>query len=281
MRRILDVVLRALIVGAAGVAVFASSIWPNEPRGFVPFNDQSWVRMTRSVSTNSESPVARIIERVHGLLFSQAESDGAWSYLRRSSSKDADIIADATAPISPPNVLRIVFTPDMRRDHEPSVHWIALPRVKEIYTAWSMKLSSNWTPSPAGGGKITFLWPPEGHGVIYSNIGGSSAPHRINIATTWTPYGYRFWEPNVTTTSITYDRWHRIEWYVKWASAPEAADGIVRWWVDGVLNGDYQRVQFPPCCMQQFEFAPTRQNPPPTEQYMYVDHTYVSIKTAS
>jgi hypothetical protein len=50
----------------------------------------------------------------------------------------------------------------------------------------------------------------------------------------------------------------------------------MRWWVNGVLNGAYTDVRFPGCCFQQFEFAPTLQNPPPAEQYMYIDHTYVS-----
>jgi hypothetical protein len=201
----------------------------------------------------------------------------SWRYLRRSSSKDAGIIVDATAPFSPPNVLRIVFPPDLQRDHQPTVHWTGLPGVGEIYVTWWIKLSPNWTPSPAGGGKMSFLWPPAGNGVTYSNIGGSAVPHRINIVTTWPAYGYKFWEPNATKTDVHYDQWYRIEWYVKWESSPGAGNGVIRWWVNGVLNGDYTTVQFPACCLQQFEFAPTLQNPPPAEQYMYVDHTYISI----
>src|SRR5688572_2284474 len=50
-----------------------------------------------------------------------------WNYLRRSSSKDADIVVDNTAPFSPPNVLRIVFSPTLERDRQPTVHWIGLP----------------------------------------------------------------------------------------------------------------------------------------------------------
>jgi hypothetical protein len=255
----------------------ADDPWPNEPKGFVRFDDQPWDHLT--LPREPKGPVGQIVERLQASLSSKRQ-DGPWSYLRRSSSKYDGVVSDARAPFSPPNVLRIVFTPDMRRDSEPGVHWIRLPGVNEIYTAWWMKLSPNWRPSPAGGGKITFLWPPNGHGVTYSNIGGSSAPHRINLATTWSQYGYRFWEPNLTATPISYDRWYRIEWYVKWESKPEAADGMFRWWVDGVPNGDYRNVQFPPCCMMQFEFAPTLQNPPPAEQYMYIDHTYLSTAVA-
>ena len=224
-----------------------------EPEGLVPFNDQRWAGLTGN----------------------------GWGYLRRTSSRDADIARDATAPFSPPDVLRIVFTPSMTRDTEPSVDWLRLPqRPREVYARWWMKLSANWTPSPAGGGKITFLHvEPSGQGQVYTGLFGARAPHHISVNTEWAPYGQKIWSPNVTSSPVSYDRWYEIEWYVKWASS-EAADGILRWWVDGVLNGDYAGVTFPAHGggFQQFEFAPTLQNPPPEEQYMYIDHTYVSAR---
>jgi hypothetical protein len=202
-----------------------------------------------------------------------------WRYLRRSSSRDSDIVIDFTAPVSPQQVLRILFTPDMRRDSEPGVHWTSLSsRPREVTISWAMKLSPNWTPSPAGGGKIAFLWAADGEGQVYSNVGGSSVPHHININTEWTPYGQRFWEPNVSTTPIDYGEWYRIEWYLKWETSAGAGDGVIRWRVNDVLNGDYRNVRFPRCCLEQFEFAPTLQNPPPVEQYMYIDHTSVSYR---
>jgi hypothetical protein len=238
-----DFTFRTLPAAAPGAP------WPNRPAAFVTISDEPW-----------------------NLL-----SANGWNYLRRTASKASDIVADSSAPFSLPNALRIIFTPDMARDSEPGVHWIGLsPRPREIFTGWWMKLSSNWRPSPAGGGKITFLWAADGQGQVYSNVGGPSAPHRININTEWAPYGQRFWEPNVSATPIAYGQWYRIEWYLKWESSAGAGDGIMRWWVNGVLNGDHRTVRFPSCCFQQFEFAPTLQNPPPAEQYMYIDHTHVS-----
>ena len=206
-----------------------------------------------------------------------ATEESDWSYLRRSSSKDDDIVKDAGAPSSPPNALRIVFTTDMQRDHEPSVHFISLPKVTEIYAGWWMKLSPNWTCSPAGCGKITFLFPESANGgVIYSNLAGTNGSHYVDVATTWQSTGYKFWQPNVTQTRVDNDRWYQVEWYVKWASHADATDGIVRWWVNGELNGDYRNVPFPAIRgFVEFQHASTRQDPPPTEQYMYIDHTYV------
>src|SRR6185503_1904848 len=82
---------------------WSREVWPNEPAGFIPFNDQPW----------------------NDLL-------GSWSWLRRGSSKDPDIVADSTARFSPQNVLRMIFTPDMENGSEPSVHWIGLPGADEI-----------------------------------------------------------------------------------------------------------------------------------------------------
>jgi hypothetical protein len=263
--------------GAAGTGAAGGEQrpWPNEPAGLLPLDDEAWSHLRRPAARGR---IARVLERFTP---GDQEPSSAWSYLRRGSSRDDDIARDDTAPLSPPQVLRIVFTPDMGRDREPSVHWIRLPHPREAFTGWWMKLSANWTPSPAGGGKITFLHTaPNGQGQVYSNVGGSSAPHRVNLNTEWAPYGQRFWEPNLETTPIQYDTWHRVEWYVKWESSPGAADGVLRWWVDGTLNGDYTDVRFPDhgVGFQQFEFAPTRQHPPAAEQYLYIDHTYVSAR---
>jgi len=251
---------------AAGVTVYACSGRATEPEDWKPagslpglleptdlglFNDRTWSAIT---------------------------GDG-WQYLRRTSTSDDDTVIDKMAPFSPQDVLRIVFTPDMQRDSEPSVHWIRLPRVQEVLTGWWMKLSPNWTPSPAGAAKMTFLWTaPDGQ--VYSALFGSTAPHHVSINTEWAPYGQKIWDPNATVTPIVYDRWYRVEWYMRWETAPGAADGIIRWWIDGTLNGHYHNVAFPKGGrgFNQFEFAPTVQIPPPEMQFMYIGRTRISTR---
>jgi uncharacterized protein YjdB len=221
----------------------------HEPAGFRTFNDQPWSLLTGN----------------------------GWNYLRRTSSKDATIVADLAAPRSAPDVLRIVFTTDMIHDTEPSVHWISLPGVKEIYTTWWIKVSPNWQCSPAGCAKMTFLI-TNGAGQVYTNLynsaSGQGAPYRVGVNTEWAPYGQFVWMPNATTTPINPGEWHKIEVYYQWSTS--GANGIIRWWVDGVLNGDYANVQYPSSSFIEYQFAPTLQNTPSVEQYMYIDHTYVS-----
>ena len=254
--------------------VAATSQWPNGKTRLVPFSEQPWDRIVR------DGDAGGLVARARAMLFPEPERRDQWRYLRRSSSKDDDIVSDGTAPFSPPHVLRIVFTPDMRNDHEPSVHWVSLPSVREVYATWWIKLSANWTPSPAGGGKLTFLHlGPSGHGQVYTGLFGSSAPHRISVNTEWAPYGQKIWDPNRESTPILYDRWYRIEWHVKWESSPGAADATMTWRVNGRLNGEYTNVRLPAgaSAFQQFEFAPTLQNPPRAEQYMFIDHTSIAI----
>jgi hypothetical protein len=168
----------------------------------------------------------------------------------------------------------------MRRDTEPGVHWIGLPEVREVYAGWSVKWSPNWTCSPAGCGKVAFFRTP-GEGVVYMNYGDfgrTSNPKSISVSTHWASHDERVWPANRALTTITPGSWHRIGWYHKYPSSSSNADGVMRWWVDGVLNGEYTDVRFPNSGFTQFEFAPTLQNPPPAEQYMYIDHTQISIR---
>jgi hypothetical protein len=281
---ILGVVLIAAaceqVAGDASTPV--SRRWPNEPSGFVKVTDQPWDRIVQP-DTSAQQPLDRLVKRAGGVLSSEPVRPDDWSYRRRSSSKDDEIVRDTPAPFSPPDVLKIVFTTDMKRDHEPSVHWAGLARPTEIYTGWWMRTSPNWSCSAAGCGKIAFLFPDDdnGSGVTYTNLAGVNGSHYVNVATTWPSTGYRFWEPNMTKTPVYDDRWYRVEWYVKWDSRAGAGDGIIRWWVNGILNGDYRNVPFPAIRgFVEFQHAPTRQVPPPAEQYMYIDHTYISTPLA-
>jgi hypothetical protein len=246
------------LAGDRPVGAQSNATWPNEPSwaqvGQV--NDQPWDALTGN----------------------------GWNWLRRASSQDPNIVADATAPLSPPNVLQMVFTPDMGYGNEPSVHWIELPWVEEIYTGWWIKLSPNWTCSlNEWCTHVTYLFAQDRVGQVYTayyhpSEDQAGPPYRIGANTEWAPYFTHPWYPNVTTTWVYPGEWHRIEFYYKWETMPGVSgDGIIRWWVDGVLNGDYTNVHYPSeRGFQEFQHAPTF-GTPPAKQYMFVDHTHVSF----
>jgi hypothetical protein len=248
--------------GKSGTAVVTvlttpSTGWPNEPAGMVKLTENAWDALTGN----------------------------GWNFLRRSSTQNPSIVADNAAPFSPSNALRIVYSAGCCVDAEPSVHWYPVPLVREIYTGYWVKLSSNWIPNPAGGGKISFLFTDVG-GQVYTNYYHPSndgsvqgPPYRIGANTEWAPYGQRIWLPNVATTWINNGEWHRIEFYYKWETTPGVSgDGIIRWWVDGTLNGDHRNVTYPSARFLEFQIAPTVQFAGTQDRYMYVDHTYISTR---
>lgn len=199
-----------------------------------------------------------------------------WGYLRRSGSLDAALGSDAKAPHSPPSILCIPFSPSMRPDSAPTVHWTTLEKSREAYAGWFQKMSSNWTPSPAGAGKIAFFH-FVGGGQFYVNTHGTVTPHVISVNTEYAPYGQRFWMPNRADVRVGYDRWAQIEVYAKSSSAPGVDDGMIQWWVNAELVGEY-RLVVPAEGFEQFEFSPTRQTVPTTIQYLWIDHTRVAVR---
>src|SRR5206468_3314528 len=60
---------------------------------------------------------------------------------------------------------------------------------------------------------------------------------------------------NVNDPAITLVAWHKLELYFKYNTP---GTGVVRWWMDGVLIGDYSNLSFPAAgCFTEFQFAPT------------------------
>lgn len=220
--------------------------WPHQPAGFRTLTDQPWLGV---------------------------QSLG-WQYLRRGASKDAIILTDTTAPLSPPTALRIIFTPDMGSDQEPGVHWLPM-NTREVYWAYSLRISPGWHASPAGACKMTYCMAPNSNlwTALNHPPGLVGPPFHAVARTEWLG---RYWLPQ-TPTPITPGAWFFYEWYTKLASSASATDGILRWWVNGQLNGDYTNVPGTPASgFGEFQIAPTVQQPPPVEQYMDVDHMYVS-----
>jgi hypothetical protein len=211
-----------------------------------------------------------------------------WNYLRRGASKDSDIVSDPTSPGSPSNVLRMIYTTDMPPDSEPGVHWRAVPSAKEIYTSWWLKASANWQCSPAGCGKQTFLFTEQSgqvHTGLYHPCAGpeqcspavNGPPFKLAVNTEWAPYGQKIWYPNFATTLINANEWAFVEVYYKWSTSNNMPNGIIRFWVNGVLNGNHTNVSYPAGSFIEFQYAPTTQNVPTQEYYLYLDDTHLSL----
>jgi len=167
-----------------------------------------------------------------------------------------------------------------------------MPGATEVYVDYWFRLSESWRCDPAGCGKVHFLFPASGGdtymGIYCTDPGTASCTDPSasdNVMRTGGqlqfhdgaganyPLGIPIF-PNVTTTPIYRGRWHHLEAYYRFSSTKTAADGIWRWWVDGVRNGDYTDIVYSIDPIIEFQYSMTKQRPPdPPEQFVWFDHT--------
>lgn len=63
--------------------------------------------------------------------------------------------------------------------------------------------------------------------------------------------------PNASSPQLWPNTWYLIEAYVKPSSCPNCKDGIIRWWVDGVLAGDVTNYNYGCGTVNEFVFDHT------------------------
>ncbi len=93
--------------------------------------------------------------------------------------------------------------------------------------------------------------------------------------------------PNALPTSITIGKWTKIEVYVRGSTTSTSRDGVVRWFIDGVMNGNYTNMNITPELFNEWFWTETwdgcggnancdlgRVNT--TDWSHYIDHIYIS-----
>jgi len=193
--------------------------WPNEPAGMTLVSEEPFNALTES----------------------------GWNAVQRQTTNGSglSITSDATAPMSPSNVLTYKYATGYSAGSEPGAEYFApSPNVKETFVGFWWKASNPWQFHPSGVNKIAFLFSSGTLGSIYIMMYNEGSGPTIQVEPQFSGDVRRL-APNVTATQVTLGAWHRIEWYVKYATTGSSHDGIVRWWVDGVLQGSYTDLQTP------------------------------------
>jgi hypothetical protein len=194
------------------------------------------------------------------------------------------------APYSPRNTYDFVYPKGMRLGTAPSTvykAWSAAQNwgYREIYCAWMCKISEPFDYS-TNGQKMCFLFNGGG------GVGGQSficiAPDkRIAVMPEYpdpdpSSPAYRIRYPNQKTGLVLMEpnTWRLIEWYQKLPEENTPSESSLKWWVDGMLQGNYNDVwnKFP---MDMFQFSPTfggNGNVYKTEEdHFYVDHVRIVV----
>ncbi len=94
--------------------------------------------------------------------------------------------------------------------------------------------------------------------------------------------------PNVGTPAITIGQWTKIEVYMKSSTTLTSRDGVLRWWINGVLAGNYTNINHAPSGLNDWTWTETwdgcggnagcdlgRLNS--TEWSHFIDHLHISI----
>ena len=157
---------------------------------------------------------------------------------------NGSIIADAGAPASPPNVFQIMYPQGFAGGSAPATMYYDHPASKEVYTGFWWKPSNPWQNHPSSNVNKILFWYTATSGQSIDIQMYGPAPYHLHVVTEFPSGSIRF-QPNVNSTAVTLGQWHKIEWYIKYATTATSGDGIVKWWMDGVLQGSYSNIQTP------------------------------------
>jgi hypothetical protein len=91
--------------------------------------------------------------------------------------------------------------------------------------------------------------------------------------------------PNVGPGTITLGTWTKLEAYVKKSTTATSQDGIVRWWINGVMAGNYTNMNYAPNGLNEWVWSETWDgyvNPVPSVDWShFIDHLHISIPGGS
>lgn len=207
--------------------------WPNEPTGY---------------KVLSEGRLDSLVDKT-------------WRILQRrtTNGSGAALVTDTTTPRAPSRLLQFTYAAGFPAGEEPAVvFYNPTTPVSETYFAFRWRPSNPWEPHPSGVNKIAFLFPEtSAAGSLYIMMFSEGTNYTIQAEPTFASDTRRL-PPNVTATPVALGTWHVIEWYVRYSTTPTSRDGVTKWWLDGVLQGQYSDLQMPPDAgFIEYQFAPT------------------------
>jgi hypothetical protein len=117
--------------------------------------------------------------------------------------------------------------------------------VRELYLSFWVKHSAPWQQPDANVSKMfyTYQLTSESRNVLHADLTGATGGAFGTKITSEVSGQVQNLTPNVQAVSMSAGTWRRYELYSRAASAEGVNDGIVRYWVDGVLVGNHTNIR--------------------------------------
>lgn len=200
------------------------------------------------------------------------------------------LISDSTARRSPANVLSQVRTPGTSgggtqldltinnyRDVFVGFWWKPNLDFEGNYNSSNklLLLITNESPSV-----LTWYGPQNGTKVLAYNLQNSGILNNCHLATAVgdCPGGVNVFG-NVSNGAVSLGAWHQVELRLRASTTSSSKDGILQWWLDGQLVGDFQNINLGPSPFNRFSLNHTWDSVNPTQTKIWehrFDHLRIS-----
>lgn len=204
------------------------------------------------------------------------------------------IATDSGAPVSPPNVYKSWISAGQSSGGT-ELHWNSNTTYREMYVGLMWRTNAEFFGRQVAN-KLFFVRGPVSNGVFMmmgGPGGGNDAgkpsyivfAHNSGNINNGHACGGDFAGatcfPNVGSGQVVpAGTWFKIEAYIKSSTTNTSRDGIVRWWVNGQMAGNYTNLNVSSLGLNEWVWSETWDgtvNPPPsTEWAHFIDHLHIS-----
>ncbi len=199
--------------------------WPNEPAGASVVTDYGFAD---SIPKGSGQPVG----------------NSGWYVYYNDSGYVAEK-ADTTAPCSAPAVAQFTFPSGLVGGSAPGQLYIVPGYTKQVYFGFWWKASNPWQDAPTT--VLAIIKTGNGSSMVdmVLNATGGTPARQLTVQTQFSGIPSVDLVPNVADSNVSLGVWHQVEWYLKYSTDSTSSDGTIRWWIDGVEQGNYTDVNMP------------------------------------
>lgn len=186
--------------------------------------------------------------------FDDATCGGKLDDTYKSNGKTLNVVQDSTAPLSKSNVMRSsLFYPN--KSGGTQLGFYPSQAAKQIYVGMFWRTNLEFSGNLVEMNKMFFMRGPSSNGFFgqlnygvpgFFKIGFSHNSGTLNNSHTCAADLGLTCYPNVGSGIVATGQWHLLEFYMKGSTTLTSRDGILRWWVDGVLTGNYTNFNYGP-----------------------------------